>query len=378
MRNKLPLFIWQTRISARTTLTTGFLLCCLLLLSSCVDANVTSDSTFSPYASHGIVRRFVPVINELLVRKGHTQTRAFQRWIALMQLYDGDTRAYVQEYDSDRKALDSAQNDQIYQVALKTMTRHVASIKLPVLKVEASNLEQQLSQQAGTWGLAHTFHDSYNGRTYQLGYEYGSNGIGGWLQSEIAHARTLAGYQQAIEDANAFLTSFRAYQSNTLDKTPWNKAHQTDLQLLRNYNDMQQIVIVVSLGEQVLRVYEQGQLLRAFLVTTGRPEKPSLPGNWVVEAKRSPTVFKSSESRSSPYWYPNTPINYALLYHSDGYYIHDSWWRADYGPNTQFPHVDSSGDTFSFDGSHGCVNIATSAAAWIYNSVAVNTPLLIY
>ena len=72
------------------------------------------------------------------------------------------------------------------------------------------------------------------------------------------------------------------------------------------------------------------------------------------------------------------PITYAMLYHSGGYFIHDSWWRDDYGPNTQFPHLDSSGDSFSFDGSHGCINVSTANAGWIYRFVDLHTAVVIY
>src|SRR5262249_36988171 len=158
----------------------------------------------------------------------------------------------------------------------------------------------------------------------------------------------------------------------------WNQSHQTDIQMLQHYGNMQGKVLVVSLHEQAMRVYDDGKLVKAFQVTTGRPEKPSPPGAWQIEDKQAPTVFKSDEPKNSPYWYPDTPITYAMLYHSGGYYIHDSWWRDDYGPHTQFPHMDSGGDSFSFDGSHGCINVSTANASWIYNFVAPHTAVIIY
>lgn len=306
------------------------------------------------------------------------QSETFQQWIALIKSYQGNTSNYLQEYRSDQQALLSAKADRTYLTALQAMAWHVESMKVVALKIEATNLQQQLSQRVAAWGQNHLFHDTYNDQTYQLGYEYGTNGAGGLLQNELTSAQTVTDYQQAIEDANAFLSSFQAYQANLSDTTSWSASHQTDLQLLNHYHLMQQKVAVVSLSEQVLRLYDQGRLLQAFQVTTGRPEKPSLPGKWEITEKESPTVFRSDESPASPYWYPDTPINYAMLYHSGGYFIHDSWWRADYGPGTQFPHVDSSGDSFSFDGSHGCVNLATSDAALLYNYVDLNTHIVIY
>jgi lipoprotein-anchoring transpeptidase ErfK/SrfK len=89
-------------------------------------------------------------------------------------------------------------------------------------------------------------------------------------------------------------------------------------------------------------------------------------------------IFKADVPPSDPSWYPNTPINYAMQYHSDGYYIHDSWWRVEYGPYTQFPHQDVTGDTGADLGTHGCVNMAKADAQWVYNFATLFTAIIIY
>jgi hypothetical protein len=247
------------------------------------------------------------------------------------------------------------------------------------MKTEANALLQQLEQGAATFGHSHTYTDTYNNTTYSLGYEYGTNGVAGWAALELSQAQTLGDYQQTIEDLNMYLTNFQAMLTNVTDKTPASQVHQTDIQLMQHYGYMNDRVVVVSLEEQAARVYENGKLVNAFLVTTGRPDKPTPPGTWWVEVKKSPDVFKAGVPQSSPYWYPDTPINYAMQYHSNGYYLHDSWWRNDYGFGTQFPHQDSSGDSFSAQGSHGCVNISLTNAAWLYSFVTqISTKVVIY
>jgi len=255
----------------------------------------------------------------------------------------------------------------------------VDAIKVPAMKIEANALLQQLEQGAATFGQSHTYTDTYNNTTYHLGYEYGTNGVASWAAQELGQAQTLDDYQQTIEDLNMYLTNFQAMLTNVTDKTPANQVHQTDIQLMQHYGYMNDKVVVVSLEEQAARVYENGKLVNAFLVTTGRPDKPTPPGTWWIEVKKSPDVFKAGVPQSSPYWYPDTPINYAMQYHSNGYYLHDSWWRNDYGFGTQFPHQDSSGDSFSAQGSHGCVNISKANAAWLYSFVAqISTKVVIY
>jgi hypothetical protein len=349
----------------------SFLALCLILLSACGN-NAAKTSNKS---SNTIV---IPAIDSATKNQGDTQLLTFQQWITLMQQYNGNTTIYQQQLATDQQALNSAKTESAYKSALSKLNAHVDAIKIPAMKTEIKSLQNQLQQGQASWGQQHQYHDDYNNTNYPLGFEYGPNGIGGWVQQEFDSAQTLADYQQTIEDLNMYLTNFQAMTTNAVDQTPYDRVHQTDLQLLQHYGYMNKKVVVVSLYEQAMRVYQNGKLVKAFLVTTGRPERPSPPGTWWVEGKQSPTVFKATVPKSSPYWYPDTPIHFAMQYHSDGYFLHDSWWRSDYGPDTNFPHQDSSGDSFSFDGSHGCVNIQEDNAAWLYNFVSLYTPVLVY
>jgi cell division protein FtsB len=344
---------------------------CLVLLSACGANSGNTTSSISTAVA-------IPTIDLTTKNQGNMQLLAFQQWITLMQQYDGDTTTFQQQFNADQQALNDAKTLIAYKAALAKLNAHVDAIKIPAMKTESKSLQNQLQQEVATWGQQHQYHDDFNNTNYPLGFEYGPNGIGAWVQQELNSAQTLADYQQAIEDLKMYLTNFRAMVTNADDKTPSNQVHQTDLQLMQHYGFMHKKVVVVSLYEQAMRVYQNGKLVNAFLVTTGRPERPSPPGTWWVEGKKSPTVFKATVPQSSPYWYPDTPINYAMQYHSDGYFLHDSWWRSDYGPGTNFPHQDSSGDSFSSYGSHGCVNIAKDNAAWLYNFVEVYSTVLIY
>jgi len=312
--------------------------------------------------------------------QGNTQLQAFQQWIALMQQYKGDVTTYQQQYNSDKQALQSATSNAAYKTALQTLNTHVATIQLPAMKTESNFLFQELQQDVAQFGKQHTYQDTYNNTTYPLGYEYGSNGASGplWLQGELSSAKTLADYQQAVEDLNMDLTNFQAMVTDFSDKTPYNQVHQTDIQLMQHYQYMNSKVVIVSLAEQVIRVYDNGKLVNAFQVTTGQPDLPSPPGTWWVEGKKSPTEFKATVPQSSPEWYPPTPINYAMQFHSNGYFLHDSWWRSEYGPGTNFPHLDPGGTQYSIHGSHGCVNMAKDNAGWLYSFVQLYTHIIIY
>jgi lipoprotein-anchoring transpeptidase ErfK/SrfK len=306
------------------------------------------------------------------------QLQAFQQWIALMKQYGGNIDSYQQQFDADQQALNDAATQADYQKALTTLNAHVATIEIPAMKNEAQNLQTKLSQEAASWGQQHTYYNAYNNTTYPLGFEYGPDGIGGWAQSDLSSAKTSADYQQAIENLNMYLMHFQAFTANSGDPMPYNQPHKTDLQLLQANNDMNGRALVVSLSEEAMRVYDHGKLVNSFLVTTGQPDLPTPPGNWWIESHQTHITFKSIFPKGSPYWYPDTPINYAMQYHTDGFFVHDSWWRNDYGPHTDFPHVDSSGNTSSTHGSHGCVNLRTADSAWVYNFVQLFTPVIVY
>ena len=365
------------RQKAAILLLSAFLLC-TLLFSACDFPGNGSASTNHANATSTPTMTPTPTIDTTLSNQGATQLKAFQKWIAQMKQYGGDTTTYQQQYDADQQALQAAKTDTAYKTALTTLNGHVTAIQLPTLKTESASLQQQLNQEVASWGQQHKYHDPSNNTDYALGYEYGMNGMGGWAQDELSAAKTLADYQQAVDDLNMYLTNFHAMTTNSSDKTPYNQVHQTDIQLMQHYGNISKRVVIVSLGEQAMRVYDNGKLVKSFLVTTGRPTKPTLAGVWWVEGKQSPTTFKSGVPQSSPDYYPPTPINFAMQYHSEGYFIHDSWWRVNYGPGTNYPHADDSGDPFSSQGSHGCVNMSKTDAGWLYGFVKLYTPIMIY
>jgi hypothetical protein len=347
-----------------------------LLLSAC-----SAGSTNTPAHSSASPTPTAPAIGQTLQNEGQAQLQSFQQWIALLQQYGGNPATYQQEYRSDQQALSSAKTEAAYRKALNTLQGHVQALKIPALKQESVGLQQQLEQQVNAWGQQHTFKDSFNGKTYALGYQYDNKtGIGGplWLQGDMNAAQSLADYQQVVENLNMWIYLFQQQKANFSDKTPYNQPHQTDLNLMQHYGYTSGPVVIVSLNEEALRAYNNGKLVKSFLVTTGQPDLSTPPGTWWVEGKQHPTVFKSTAPKGSPDWYPDTPINYAMQYHSNGYFFHDAWWRTEFGPGTNFPHADPDGDPFAGQGSHGCINMSTSDAAWLYGFVSVYTHVIIY
>ncbi len=250
--------------------------------------------------------------------------------------------------------------------------------RVSALRAEAFVLQQQLWQRATAWSSQHTYYDRYDDQTYNLGYEY--QAIAYYpTQKLLSSAQTVADYQYIIGQLNGWLADFEAYRLNFGDSTSYNRVHASDLRLMRQNGEMSDAVIVISLSEQAMRIYQDGKLINAFLVVTGMPGHASLPGSWWIESKRTDTTFVSGKQPGQEGYYPPTPIAYALQYHSEGYYIHQSWWRSQFGPGKQFPHLDPHGTLFANSGSHGCINMSTADVAWLYDFAQVNkTRVLIY
>lgn len=124
-------------------------------------------------------------------------------------------------------------------------------------------------------------------------------------------------------------------------------------------------VILVSTSQEWLWAYQDGRLVFANPVATGMPHLRTPHGVYHIQFKRANTTFYSPWPRSSPFYYTPEHINYALNFRAGGFYIHDLPSRQMFGPGAQNPHMTPDGQRET--GSHGCVNMTTSAAAWLYS-----------
>jgi hypothetical protein len=123
-------------------------------------------------------------------------------------------------------------------------------------------------------------------------------------------------------------------------------------------------VILVSLNQQWLWAYQDGQLVYNTPVTTGRPELPTPTGIYPMLWMVTGIWFTSPWPPGSPYYYTPVFVNYAMLFKDGGFFVHDAPWRHYFGPGTNVPHTNPDGTKET--GSHGCVELPTPAGAWVY------------
>ena len=130
------------------------------------------------------------------------------------------------------------------------------------------------------------------------------------------------------------------------------------------------IIVNRANNVQELYAYENGKQVFSTPVTTGSLYLQTFLGTFHITQKLQNITMYSPWPQSSPNYYPPVHVNYALDY--DGpIYIHDAPWRGVFGPGTDRPHTDPK--MGQSDGSHGCVETPTSAAAWLYNWAPVGT-----
>ncbi len=246
------------------------------------------------------------------------------------------------------------------------------------LHKQVDDLRNSLHLEVTRWGNAHKYHNTYNKISYPLDYEYNQvQGFGTDVDKAVKDAHSMSDNQASLKLITDNLAHLHAMESDAVDKTPWSQAHASDLTLIHYYH-LSGKVVIISFIEQTCRVYQDGKLIKAFQVTTGNFDSPSPAGLWHIFLRQSPTIFRSPAPYGSPFWYPNTPINYAMEYHAGGYYLHDSWWRTTYGPGTNFPHYDPNGNRYAAEGSHGCINMLYVNAAWMYANTGYGTAVITY
>jgi len=107
--------------------------------------------------------------------------------------------------------------------------------------------------------------------------------------------------------------------------------------------------IDIDLTNQMLYAYEGDTLLNSFLVSTGLPGTPTVTGTYSIYVK-----YLYAHMRGDDYDLPNVPYT---MYFFEGYGIHGTYWHHNFGVPM----------------SHGCVNMETSQAGWIYEWAPVGT-----
>jgi lipoprotein-anchoring transpeptidase ErfK/SrfK len=101
--------------------------------------------------------------------------------------------------------------------------------------------------------------------------------------------------------------------------------------------------IDVNLSEQRVYAYEGDIVVNSFIVSTGTARTPTVTGKFKIWIK-----LKSTTMSGPGYHLTNVPYT---MYFYKGYGLHGTYWHNNFGTPM----------------SHGCVNLTTADAGWLYN-----------
>ena len=101
--------------------------------------------------------------------------------------------------------------------------------------------------------------------------------------------------------------------------------------------------IDIDLSAQRLYAYQGSEVVGSFLVSTGTWQHPTPVGQYAVYI-----MLRYTDMSGPGYYLPDVP--YTMYFYS-GYGIHGTYWHSNFGTPM----------------SHGCVNMETSEAGWLFN-----------
>jgi hypothetical protein len=132
--------------------------------------------------------------------------------------------------------------------------------------------------------------------------------------------------------------------------------------------------IVVSFQDQHVWVYQGQDVVMESAVTTGiRGAGPYGTdfGPMKVIFTSHPWKMHSPWPKGSPYWYPDTEVQWTVFFTTSGESFHDANWEPDseLGPGSQYDLSTRS---------HGCIHLPLGDAQWLYGWADLNTPVDVY
>jgi hypothetical protein len=305
-----------------------------------------------------------------------------------MKTLTNDIATFEKHYNEDAQLL-ANQSYGNYSRAVKQIQQHRDAMKFDLIYAK-TYLDIKTLVDLIAQGQAHTTLNSQksgDNKKYPDAYEYAyrGTGIGDVINpiptkifgtGRLFEASTEQDFEYVDIELQMFIHNISAMLTNLSDKTPYNKVHQTDTNLMQYYGIMSGKVMVVSLREQAARFYVDGKLIKATYLTTGAPDLPSAPGINCTTGAQTNQLMVSPDPPGSPDYYEPTPVKFGIYYHNYGLEIHDAWWRNEFGPLTNLPHYDPA----AFNGgSHGCINIPKETMPWVFNFVNYgHIPVLVY
>lgn len=185
------------------------------------------------------------------------------------------------------------------------------------------------------------------------------------------NAAALAGQDSNI--ASQFQAARTVGQLNAVAQTIASLGNQVNAELAANqcgHPVASGKVITISLTLQEMVFYQDGCVVKATAVSTGRPELRTPTGTFHIFNKQTPFQFISPWPQSSPFYYVPSWVSWVMEFAGGGYFIHDAPWES---PGAYGPGSENNPDAAS----HGCVHVPTPVMQWAFSWTPSGTPVVI-
>lgn len=112
--------------------------------------------------------------------------------------------------------------------------------------------------------------------------------------------------------------------------------------------------IEVNLSEQMVYAHVGDEVVNSFLASTGTATHPTVTGEYNIYLK-----FRYDDMQGEDYFLPDVPYT---MYFYKGYGLHGTYWHNNFGTPM----------------SHGCVNLRTEDAGWLFDFASLGTRVVVH
>lgn len=112
--------------------------------------------------------------------------------------------------------------------------------------------------------------------------------------------------------------------------------------------------IEVLLSQQRLNAWDNGNLVMSTAISSGTRNHPTVRGTFRIYRK-----YRSARMRGPGYDLPHVPY---VMYFTGSFGLHGTYWHSNFGSPM----------------SHGCVNLPTGKAAWLFRWAPSGTTVVVH
>ncbi|MEN1938160.1 L,D-transpeptidase family protein [Paenibacillus sp. 102] len=251
-----------------------------------------------------------------------------------------------------QQTIDYKVQNEVYSLTAKDLIKNASMSKDMKVTIDASDIKNKIAEINNSKS---TLHKDFTFKTHS-GSVISVKGQGyGWAIHVEKEARRI---QEAFEKGEKSLSASNIYGNG------W-KNEGIGYETTAN-NGIGDTYAEVSIAEQQIWIYKDGQLVVTTNVVTGKhsTSEDTSPGVWYILYKRSPYTLKGSAVGKPDY---SVKVDYWAPFTNGGQGFHDAGWRTNWANNA-----------YLTGGSGGCVNLSPNVAKTVYDNLSTYEPVIVY